>query len=157
MTNPELPISRGLYFEEFEVGYRVSSPGRTITETDIVNFAGLSGDYMQIHTDEEYAKTTPFGTRIAHGLLVMAIASGLAARTGVLEGTVLAFREIKNWKFIKTVFIGDTIHVAMEVKALKEMRRIGAGDVIIELRVINQNDEVVMKGDWNTLMALKPE
>ena len=152
----EFKVQRGLYFEEFEVGQKISSPGRTITESDIVRFAGLSGDYMQIHTDDEFAKSTPFGKRIAHGLLIMAIASGLAARTGVLEGTVLAFREIKNWKFIKTVFIGDTVHVEMEVLSTKEMKRIGAGAVIIELRVKNQADEVVMKGEWNTLVALQP-
>jgi acyl dehydratase len=153
----EFSYRRGLYFEEFEVGQVITSPGRTITEADIVNFAGLSGDFMQIHTDGEFAKSTPYGKRIAHGLLIMAIASGLAARTGVLEGTVLAFREIRNWKFMNAVFIGDTVHVVMEVKETKELRRIGAGAVIIELRVKNQNDEIVMKGEWNTLMALLPE
>ena len=150
-------IQRGLYFEEFEVGQNVISPGRTVTEGDIVNFAGLSGDYTQIHTDSQYAKNTPFGKRVAHGLLVMSIASGLAARTGVLEGTVLLFREISNWKFIKPVFIGDTVHVEMEVVEMKELRRIGGGSIVIELQVVNQENDVVMKGNWNVLMALKPE
>ena len=147
---------RGLYFEEFETGQKVVSPGRTITESDIVWFAGLSGDYTQIHTDSQFAQNTPFGRRVAHGLLVMSIASGLAARTGVLEGTVLLFREITNWKFVKPVFIGDTVHVEMEVVEMKEMRRIGGGAVVIELRIANQEGEVVMKGNWNVLMALKP-
>lgn len=147
---------RGLYFEEFETGQKVVSPGRTITESDIVWFAGLSGDYTQIHTDSQFAQNTPFGRRVAHGLLVMSIASGLAARTGVLEGTVLLFREITNWKFVKPVFIGDTVHVEMEVVEMKEMRRIGGGAVVIELRIVNQEGEVVMKGNWNVLMALKP-
>lgn len=147
---------RGLYFEEFETGKKVVSPGRTITESDIVWFAGLSGDYTQIHTDSQFAQNTPFGRRVAHGLLVMSIASGLAARTGVLEGTVLLFREITNWKFVKPVFIGDTVHVEMEVVEMKEMRRIGGGAVVIELRIVNQEGEVVMKGNWNVLMALKP-
>jgi len=150
-------LRRGLYFEDFQIGQKIKTPARTITEADIVNFAGLSGDYMQIHTDEEFSKTTPYGRRIAHGLLIMAISSGLAARTGVLEGTVLAFREIENWKFLKPVFIGDTIFVEMEVVNIKEMRRIGAGAVIIELRVINQENDVVMKGLWNTLVTVKPE
>lgn len=148
---------RGLYFEEFSVGQKIKTPGRTITETDVVNFAGLSGDFMQIHTDADFSKSTPYGKRIAHGLLIMAVASGLAARTGVLEGTVLAFREINNWKFMKPVFLGDTIHVEMEITEKKEMRRIGAGAVIIVMRVINQEDDIVMKGVWNTLVALKPE
>src|SRR5512147_2086375 len=93
--------TRGLYFEEFEVGQRVSSLGRTVSESDIFTFAGLSGDYNQIHTDAEFSKNTPFGQRVAHGLLGLSIASGLAMRTGVLEGTVLAFREINEWKFSK--------------------------------------------------------
>ena len=88
----------GKYFEEFEVGMTITSPGRTITESDIVSFAGLSGDYTQIHTDVEFSKSSPLGRRVAHGLLGLAVASGLAARTGVLEGTALAFREINDWK-----------------------------------------------------------
>jgi len=148
-------VQRGLYFEEFQVGQKIVSPARTITETDIVNFAGLSGDYMQIHTDEEFAQSTPYQKRIAHGILVMAVASGLAARTGVLEGTVLAFREIMNWKFVKPVFIGDTVRVELEVIETKEMRRIGAGAVEIELRVINQSQDIVMRGVWNILVSLK--
>ncbi|MCJ7657852.1 MAG: hypothetical protein MUO67_01745, partial [Anaerolineales bacterium] len=88
------PEQRGMFFEEFEVGLKIITPGRTVTEADIVNFAGLSGDFYQLHTDAEYGKTTPFGQRIAHGVLVMSIATGLTARTRALEGTALAFREI---------------------------------------------------------------
>ena len=150
---PESP--RGMYFEEFEPGQKIVSAARTVTESDIVNFAGLSGDYTQIHTDVEFSKTTPIGKRVAHGLLVMAIASGLAAQTGVLEGTVLVFREISNWKFIKPVFIGDTVHVDLIVKSVKEIRRIGGGAVEITLDVQNQVNETVMKGDWVVLMSLK--
>ena len=148
---------RGMYFEEFEAGQRIVTGGRTVTESDIVSFAGLSGDFTAIHTDAEFCKTTPIEQRIAHGLLVMSIASGLAAQTGVLEGTVLVFREISNWKFVKPVFIGDTIHVVMNVIQTKEFRRIGGGNVILELDVKNQNDETVMKGKWVVLMALRPE
>ncbi len=148
---------RGMYFDEFEPGQRIVTGGRTVTESDIVSFAGLSGDFTAIHTDAEFCKTTPIGQRIAHGLLVISIASGLAAQTGVLEGTVLVFREISNWKFIKPVFIGDTIQVEMNVLETKEFRRIGGGNVTIELDVKNQNDETVMKGNWVVLMALRPE
>ena len=95
-----ISISRGMYFNDFEVGQRIISASRTVTESDITTFAGLSGDYNQIHTDAEFCKNTPFGQRVAHGILGIAIASGLAMRTGVLEGTVLAFREINEWKFI---------------------------------------------------------
>ena len=148
---------RGMYFEEFEPGQRVTSPGRTITESDIVAFAGLTGDYNQIHTDEEYSKKAGFGKRVAHGLLGLSIASGLAVRTGILEETVMAFREINDWKFVKPIFIGDTIHVEMQVIETKALRRLGGGSVVIELKVINQNDEPVMKGTWNTLVISKPK
>ncbi len=146
---------RGLYFEEFEVGQQVHSPGRTITEADVMMFAGLSGDYTTIHTDAEYSQTTPFGQRVAHGLLGMAIASGLAARTGVMEGTVIAFREITDWKFRSPLFFGDTIHIVLEVKEKKALPRLGGGSLLIEVDVLNQDDKSVMKGHWNVLMRSK--
>lgn len=144
---------RGLFFEEFQIGMTIKSPGRTVTEGDIVTFAGLSGDYTQIHTDAEFSKTTLFGQRVAHGLLIMAITSGLAARTGVLEGTAMAFREIEAWKFSRPVFIGDTIHVLMTVVETKEMPRLGGGLVSIDMDVRNQNGESVGRGVWKVLMA----
>jgi acyl dehydratase len=145
-----------MYFEEFQVGQRIVSAGRTVTESDIVSFAGLSGDFTAIHTDAEYSKTTPAGQRIAHGLLVLSIASGLAAQTGLLEGTVMVFREISEWKFIKPVVIGDTIHVEMEVTETKALPRIGGGSVAITLSVINQRGEATMKGVWSVLMMSRP-
>ena len=151
------PMIRGKYFEEFEVGMNFMSPGRTVTESDIVNFAGLSGDYTLIHTDVEFSKSTPVGQRVAHGLLGLSIASGLAVRTGVLEGTVIAFREIKEWKFIKPILIGDTVQVSLTVLETKELRRMGGGAVNIELRLLNQNDDTVMKGIWKVLVASRPE
>jgi acyl dehydratase len=148
---------RGFYFEEFEVGRKFISSSRTITESDIVIFAGLSGDYNQIHTDVEFSKTTPFGQRVAHGLLVTSIASGLIAQSGLLEGTVIAFREINNWKFTKPTFIGDTIHVITEVVETKPLPRLSGGAVVIDLDVKKQNDETVMKGKWTALMVSKPQ
>ena len=144
--------NQGMYFEEFEVGQRITSPGRTITEADVVTFAGLSGDSNTIHTDAEYAKGTPFGQRVAHGLLGVSIVSGLAMRTGIMEGTVIAFREIKNWKFSLPVFIGDTIHVIMEVKEKKAMPRLGGGQILLSLDVRNQDDQTVMKGICTVLV-----
>lgn len=148
---------RGLYFEEFEIGQKVISPGRTVTEADIINFAGISGDPNSIHTDAEYAAETPFGQRVAHGLLILAIASGLAVRTGLMEGTVIAFREIENWKFSKPVFIGDTVHLEMEVVETKSLPRLGGGSIKLVLYVINQDGDTVMKGAWIALMMSKPE
>ena len=147
---------RGMYFEEFEVGQKFISTGRTVTESDIVSFAGLSGDFNQIHIDAEYSKNSPAGQRVAHGLLGMAIASGLAVQTGVMEGTIVYFREINEWKFVKPIFIGDTIHVELEVLETKALPRIGGGSVVIGLAVKNQKDETSMKGTWTVLIASKP-
>ena len=147
----------GLYFEEFSVGQKITSVGRTVTEGDIMSFAGLTGDYNQIHTDAAFAATTQFGQRIAHGLLGLSIGVGLLMRTGVLEGTVLAFREIVEWKFIKPVFIGDTIHAEMTVTETKSLPRLGGGSVTIVFDVKNQKDETVMKGTWVVLVASKPQ
>jgi len=144
--------NQGMFFEEFEVGQRITSPGRTITEADVVTFAGVSGDSNSIHTDAEYAKDSAFGQRVAHGLLGISIVSGLAVRTGIMEGTVLAFREIKNWKFNLPVYIGDTIHVIMEVKEKKAMPRLGGGSILLSLDVRNQDDQTVMKGIWTVLV-----
>lgn len=147
---------RGLYFDEFKIGQRFYSVGRTITERDIVSFAGLSGDFNQIHTDAQFAEKTPYGQRIAHGLLVTSIASGLIAQSGLIEGTVLAFREINNWKFAKPTFIGDTVHVEVEITGTKALRRLGGGAVDIAISVKNQKDEVVMKGSWTVLILSRP-
>jgi 3-hydroxybutyryl-CoA dehydratase len=148
--------TKGLYFDEFEEGQSISSVGRTITESDIITFAGLSGDYNQIHTDAEFSRNTPYGQRVAHGLLGLSIVSGLAMRTGVLEGTVLAFREINEWKFIKPVFMGDTIHVTLNIMEKKALPRIGGGSILIALNVKNQRDETVMKGNWTALVMSRP-
>ena len=146
----------GLYFEEFSVGQKVVTVGRTLSESSIFDFAGLTGDYNQIHTDAEFAHATPFGQRIAHGLLGLSIGVGLLMRTGVLEGTVLAFREINEWKFVKPIFIGDTLHAQFEVTEVKALPRIGAGSVKALVQVLNQSGEVCQKGSLNLLVMNKP-
>lgn len=147
----------GLYFEEFHVGQKIVTEKRTITENDIMSFAKLSGDDNRIHTDPEFSKTTQFGKQIAHGLLGLSIASGLAWQTGILDGTVIAFREITEWKFVKPVFIGDSIYVVMETIETKALPRIGGGSVTITLEVKNQNEEVCHRGSWTVLMISKPK
>jgi acyl dehydratase len=146
-----------MFFEEFEVGHRINTASRTVTETDIVLFAGLSGDFNQIHIDAEFSKTTPFGARVAHGLLGLSIASGLVVQTGFMEGTIMAFREVNEWKFIKPIFIGDTIHVETEVKEVKAIPRIGGGSIVIVLDVKNQSGDTVMKGSWTALITGRPK
>jgi acyl dehydratase len=147
----------GLYFEEFSVGQKLTTEKRTVTEDDIMSFARLSGDDNRIHTDPEFSKTTMFGKQVAHGLLGLAIASGLAWQTGILDGTVIAFREVNEWKFVKPVFIGDSIYVDLETIETKALPRIGGGSVTITLEVKNQKDEVCHRGLWTVLMMSKPK
>jgi acyl dehydratase len=150
MSTRTLARSGGLFFEEFAEGDSVESMGRTITETDIVNFAALSGDWNLIHTDAEYTRDQMFGQRVAHGLLILSIASGLAVRLGFMEETVLAFRSLE-WKFSRPVFIGDTVRLRLTVDEKKAMPRLGGGLVFFQLEVLNQKDEVVQKGRWELL------
>lgn len=149
-------MARGMYFEEFQVGLEVISPARTITESDVSAFAGLSGDFNQLHTDAEFAKATMFGRRIAHGMLVLSIATGLAARMGFIEGTAMAFREL-SWKFSAPVFFGDTVHIRAVCRELKPMPKLGGGVVVFDVKVVNQDGKTVHKGDWQLLMASKPQ
>ena len=142
---------RGLTFEQLELGFVAESPARTMTEADIMLFAGLSGDYNQIHTDAEFSKGTIFGQRVAHGLLCLSVASGLAWRTGFLEGTAEALISVE-WKFRAPVFAGDTIRVRAEVSKKKEMKKLGGGFVTFAVVVLNQRDEVTAKGSWRVLI-----
>ncbi len=145
----------GLYFEELEVGHQVRSPGRTITETDIVTFAGLSGDYNQLHTNAEYSRTASFGQRVAHGLLGLAVASGLVSRLGLIEGTAEAFASI-NWKFTAPIYIGDTISVVATVSKTRALPRGNGGLVVMDLKMVNQKGETVQKGEWSVIVKGRP-
>jgi 3-hydroxybutyryl-CoA dehydratase len=152
----DLAIRRGLYFEEFALGDCMTSPARTITETDIVAFAALSGDWTAIHTDAEYASRGNFGERVAHGLLGLSIASGLAVRLGFIEDTVIAFRELE-WKFSLPIKIGDTIHMRAEIAEKKALPRLGGGSVTLDVALLNQRNEVTQRGAWKMLVKSKPE
>src|SRR5260370_30305535 len=108
---PQRTYSLSLYFEDFIIGVEHVTRGRTITESDVMNFAGLSGDFIELHTNEEYARQSPYGRRIAHGMLTLSIATGLMTRMNLITDTVVAFYGIDKLGFVKPVFIGDTIHV----------------------------------------------
>lgn len=144
-------MTRALWFEDFEVGAETVTDSRTVTEADIVAFAGLSGDYNPLHVDAEFAKSTPFGERIAHGLLGLAIASGLVSRTGSIEGTTLAFLGME-WRFTKAVLIGDTITVRSRVAETRETSKPDRGIVRFAVQVVNQHGEVVQEGTQTLLM-----
>jgi len=142
---------RGKTFEELEIGEEIETPARTLTEADVVLFAGLSGDYNPLHTDAEYAKQTLFGERVAHGILGLAVASGLAWRTGLLEGTAEALTSIE-WKFRAPIRLGDTMRLRIEVKRKKAAPRLGGGFVTFAATLLNQRDQVVQKGTWTLLI-----
>jgi 3-hydroxybutyryl-CoA dehydratase len=152
MADSAIPRSgTGLFCEDLVEGTRLESPSRTVTETDVVIFAGLSGDYNPLHTDAEFAGRTMFGERIAHGLLGLSIASGLAARLGFLDGTALAFRSVE-WKFKRPILLGDTVRAVITVGSKKPMPAIGAGIADFDVRLLNQRQEVVQQGTWTILV-----
>jgi acyl dehydratase len=145
---------RGRYFEEFEIGQEIEGPGRTVTETDIVNFAALTGDWNQLHTDVEFARTQMFGERIAHGLLGLAIGVGQLVSLGAVEGTIIAFMGLE-WKFKAPVKIGDTIHAQVKVRQKKELKAAGGGIVVMEMRMLNQRGEMTQQGDLSMLVKAR--
>lgn len=126
----------------------METAGKTITEADIVNFAGISGDWNRIHLDEEFAKKTIFGRRIAHGLLTLAITSGLITRLRLTEDSLIAFYGIEKLRFTKPVFIGDTIRAVIEVEGKEDKGDYGV--VAFKISTLNQNDEVVMVATFKT-------
>ena len=146
----------GLYFEEFIIGDKAASTTRTITEADIVSFAALSGDYNELHTSETFASKTQFGKRIAHGLLGLSIASGLAFQMGFLIGTADAFRSLE-WEFSLPIFIGDTVHLEAEVTETKPFPRLGNGRAVFKVALVNQDGKVTQRGTWSMLVRGKPK
>ncbi|MGH3756471.1 MaoC/PaaZ C-terminal domain-containing protein [Actinophytocola sp.] len=144
-----------LCLEDLEVDAEYVSPARTITEADVVNFAGVSGDFNRIHTDAEYCKTTPYGQRVVHGLLGMSVLTGLLYRTGLFDGTTLAMVGISEWHFRAPIFIGDTVHMRLRVTGV---RRVSAGDRgIVErwFQLVNQHDTVTQEGAMNAMVRAR--
>ncbi|MED1919251.1 MaoC/PaaZ C-terminal domain-containing protein [Bacillus thuringiensis] len=147
-----------LYFEDFEVGTCFTSPARTITEADVVNFAGLSGDYNALHVDAEYAKSTIYGERIAHGLLGLAVSSGLFTRTELnrrMAPSLLALLGIQTWRFLGPLKIGDTIHLEVEIVEKEETSKSDRGIVFFKRKMLNQRGEVVQEGTTPMLIRRK--
>ena len=143
-------IVRSLYFEDFSLGQKFVTKARTITEADVVNFAGLSWDHNQLHTDAEYAASTLYGKRIAHGLLGVIAHAGLSYE--LTEDSILALLEL-TWQFKAPIYIGDTIHVEQIVKILRESNAGDRGILTFEKEVLNQKDEVVQTGTTTILLA----
>jgi len=143
-------IVRSLYFEDFRVGQKFVSKARTLTETDLVNFAGLSWDHNQLHTDTEYAGQTRYGKRIAHGLLGVVAHAGLTYQ--LTEDSILALLEL-SWKFHLPIYIGDTIRVEQTVKEMRESSKQDRGILTFDKEVKNQANEVVQTGTTTILLA----
>ncbi|HBB17428.1 MAG TPA: dehydratase [Syntrophus sp. (in: bacteria)] len=147
---------KGLYWEEWEIGSEVETSARTVTEADIVIYAGLSGDYNPLHTDEEYCKKTQFGGRIAHGPLVYGIAAGLLFQLHLYDDTMIALLGFEDLRFTKPVKPGDTIHALVKVLEKRETSRPDRGVLKRQLHVLNQRGEVVQESIQNILLKRKP-
>jgi acyl dehydratase len=145
-------MSEPAYFEDLAVGQSWESPARTVTETDIVNFACQTGDFDPLHVDHEFARNTPFGRPIAHGLLGLSWVAGLSSQCP--RAATLAFAAIREWKFLKPVFVGDTLHVVNEVVDRQAKGR-RAGQVVWRRRLVNQAGVVVQEGVFETLVAVR--
>lgn len=141
----------GLTYDEFEIGAAYRSQARTITEADVVAFAGISGDFNPLHTDAEFASTTPFGERIVHGMLTVAISTGMSNWTGLFEGTTIALME-QNIQYKGAVKFGDTVHLQLEVTEKNETSKPDRGIVKFAARMLNQRDELVVDMKWTLLM-----
>ncbi|MGQ9583664.1 MAG: MaoC/PaaZ C-terminal domain-containing protein [Thermoplasmatota archaeon] len=146
---------RGRYFEDFGAGEVIETASRTVTEADVVGFAGLSGDFNPLHTDEETMKTSPFGGRIAHGMLVASIATGQANQLGIFEGTSLALLSM-TLRFTGAVRFGDTVHTVLRCREKKESSKPDRGTAVFEVRVLNQRGETALESEWVVLLRRRP-
>lgn len=147
-----------VYFDDVVAGETYTSTARTVTEADVVNFAGLSGDFHPLHMDASYAAAAPFGQRIAHGMLVVSMSAGLVVKLPLmraLETTTLALVGMEC-RFLQPTFIGDTIHAVIEVVGKTESRKSDRGRVELRRSIVNQNGQVVIEGVWTLLLRRRP-
>lgn len=145
-------MSNAYHYDELNVGAEFYSPTRTITESDIIQFAGLTGDLNELHTSATFAKSTSFGERIAHGMLILSMANGLYMRSGIFNTSV--FLGIENWKSTKPVMIGDTIMLKLTI-ADKRMTKDGKRAIIgMQYDVLNQREEIVATGLFRRMIQV---
>lgn len=138
-------------FDELEPGICFRTGPRTISRSDIDQFTELSGDRTELHSDEEYARQTPLGGLVAHGVLNLSAATGLAYRMGVFQGTVLAIRSMEI-KYDRPVFPGDAVTLQLTVAEMDPRPRSDRGRVGFEAKLFNQHGKVVLSGLWTVLM-----
>jgi acyl dehydratase len=147
---------RGRYFEDFKVGETFESQARTINPGDISAFAGLTGDFNPLHTDEEFARRTPFGGRVAHGLFTLGISGGQQNQLGLFEGTTLALLGFDKLKFTGPVRAGETVHTELTVKETRESSKPDRGVVLFDTVVKNQRGETVLQFEQAVLLMRRP-
>jgi Acyl dehydratase len=145
-----------VFFEDFSVGQTFTSQGRTITETDVVVFAGWSWDTNPPHTDAESMRVSRFGGRIAHGMLGLSVAMGLASRLGVFEDSSIALLGVDGWRFHAPIRIGDTVHVTVEITGTRLTSAGDAGILSRRFTLTNQDGVVVQSGDIGLMVATRP-
>jgi acyl dehydratase len=145
-------------YDDLFVGMQFRSPGRTITDADVVGFAGLTGDFSELHTSDVYARSSEFGQRVAHGMLGLAYAHGLMwARTGELRETAIAFLGISDWKFVGPIYIGDTIFVNYALAELRDSRsRPSQAIATFDVEVVTQDGKIVQRGRKALLVSKAP-
>ncbi len=148
---------QGKYLDELNVGEEYITPSRTLTETDVVMFAAMSGDYNELHTSEEYMKGSQFGKRLVHGLLGLSVSHGLIFRLGILDGSAIAFLGMDSWQFKAPLFFGDTIHVKLKIaEARASKSKPDRGIVKFYLEILNQDGVVVQCGYKTIMMKRRP-
>jgi acyl dehydratase len=149
---------QGYTYADLHVGMSFRSPGRTITDADLVAFAGLTGDYSELHTSDVYAKGSEFGRRVAHGMLGLAYAHGLMwARTGDLRETAIAFLGIDDWRFLQPIFVGDTIFVNYRIAELRDSKsRPTQAIATFDVEVVDQDNRVLQRGRKALLVSKVP-
>ena len=146
-----MTVYRGKVWDELVIGQTFWSSGRTVTETDIANFAGLSGDFNPLHLDSELGRASIFGQRVPHGPLGLLFAMGGCDRLGLLEGVALAFLDLQ-WRFVAPLLIGDTVRTRIVVNALKRTSQRDRGIVVLHMSLLNQREEVVQEGEHTYLI-----
>jgi acyl dehydratase len=147
---------KGRYWDEFKVGQTFVTARRTIDGGDVSRFAGLSGDFNPLHTDAEFARRTPYGERIAHGMLTLSVSTGQQNQLGIFEGTTLAFLGMDRVRFTGPVKFGDTVHTEVTVKEVRETSRPDRGVVVADVVVRNQRGEAVASYETSVMLRRRP-
>jgi acyl dehydratase len=155
--SPEENNAVALYYDDLEVGQVFTTPARTVTETDLVSFAMLTGDWNQIHTDKEYAKGTMYGQPVVHGLFGLVMMTGLLERTGLFSGSAMAMLDVRDWTFKAPIFVGDTLHAKIEIMSKRLTSKGDRGIVDRRFSLVNQRGEVAQVGNLGLMIRLAPQ